>query len=667
METSSRSTFSSRLQSIPRIAALTAIAVGILVLIGWVFDITLFKSISSGWIAMSPPSAVLFILCGLSLLLFRTRTPNLLTRGLSAVCAGVVLLVSTLTLVEYIYGWDTGVDHLLFPDAILRVNTAYPGRMAVTTAFSFMLLALGLLLLTRRSRLAFHVVEILVSLADLLTLVVLLIYLFDFSTLNNTLAHTQMALHTALTLSILSTSILLSFQPTFAIKVLSGDGLGSVSIRRLLPPAILVPAILGWLSFLGQKVGLYDPVAGVAIFTASNIVILCVFIGWNAESLNATDASRRQAEAALRKSEERFRTSVENMLDPYAILTASRDASGQIVDFIYEYINDAGLKALGLERSAILEKGFVTIFPRHRVSGILADYIRVVETGAPLSKEDLYYESNHVLRHAFDVRAAKFNDGLVVIWRDITERKKNELALAKATQDLKQSNEELEQFAYVASHDLQEPLRMVSGYLQLISQRYQGKLDADADEFIFYAVDGSQRMQRLIRDLLEYSRVGTGSAPVRSVDSELALLQALSNLQVMIEENKAAVTYDPLPEVVANDGQLTTVFQNLVGNGIKFHNAVAPAVHVSAREDGNQWVFSVRDNGIGIAPEYLDQIFVIFKRLHTREEFPGSGIGLATCKKIVERHGGRLWVESAPGSGSTFSFSLPKDQHPTSA
>jgi PAS domain S-box-containing protein len=245
--------------------------------------------------------------------------------------------------------------------------------------------------------------------------------------------------------------------------------------------------------------------------------------------------------------------------------------------------------------------------------------------------------------------------------RDITLRKQNVEILARKISELKRSNDELQQFAYVASHDLQEPLRMVASYTQLLASRYKGRLDADADEFIAYAVDGSNRMQRLIQDLLAYSRAGTNGKAVREISSENALKAAVRNLQAVVEESGAIVTHDSLPAITTNDAQLIQVFQNLVGNAIKYHGPEAPRVHVSAgKNGGREWVFSVQDNGLGIDHQYFDRIFVLFQRLHGREEFSGTGIGLAICKKIVERQGGRIWVESQPERGSTFHFALPE-------
>jgi signal transduction histidine kinase len=263
------------------------------------------------------------------------------------------------------------------------------------------------------------------------------------------------------------------------------------------------------------------------------------------------------------------------------------------------------------------------------------------------------------LEKRVEERTSALQEAIQSLQKEISERRRAEEALKEKTEELARSNRDLEQFAYVTSHDLQEPLRMVTSYVQLLARRYKGKLDSDADEFIGFAVDGATHMWKLINDLLSYSRVGMRGKELEPTECEMVLNQSLNNLKVAIEEKGAVVTHDPLPTVIADSPQLGQLFQNLIGNAIKFQGNEAPRIHVSASRNGNGWTFSVRDNGMGIAPEYAERIFIIFQRLHNRKEYPGTGIGLAICKKIVEWHGGRIWVESEVGKGATFYFTLP--------
>jgi signal transduction histidine kinase len=234
--------------------------------------------------------------------------------------------------------------------------------------------------------------------------------------------------------------------------------------------------------------------------------------------------------------------------------------------------------------------------------------------------------------------------------RDDHRRTLNELA---------RSNRDLEQFAYVASHDLQEPLRMVATYTQLLAERYQGKIDQNADKYIHYAVDGALRMQTLVKDLLAYSRVGREASERQQTDCNLVLQSVIANLHPLIQESGARVIYANLPTLMANRSELLQLFQNLIGNAIKFRSSAPPEIRISAEDKTGEWIMSVADNGIGIAPEHAETVFVIFRRLHTHEEYPGSGIGLAICKRIVEEQGGHIWVESQPGKGAKFNFILP--------
>jgi len=361
-----------------------------------------------------------------------------------------------------------------------------------------------------------------------------------------------------------------------------------------------------------------------------------------------------------KESEAKYRGLLEAAPDAMVVV----NQGGEIV-----LLNVQAEKQFGYRRDELLGQQVKNIIPEGFAERLVADDLRTAEDalaqqiGAGI---ELLARRKDGSEFPIEIMLSPLEsaEGILVTAaiRDISVRKHSEEHLVKAVGELKRSNEELQQFAYVASHDLQEPLRMVASYTQLLAQRYKGRLDSDADEFIDYAVDGSNRMQRLIQDLLSYSRVGTNVKAPREISSESALKDALGSLRATIEETGAVVTHDSLPAIVTDDTQLAQIFQNLVGNAIKYHGAQVPRVHVSATKKESQWIFSVRDNGLGIDPQYFDRIFVLFQRLHGPTEFKGTGIGLAICKKMLEGLGGRIWVESQAEKGSTFFFALPEKE-----
>jgi signal transduction histidine kinase len=302
-----------------------------------------------------------------------------------------------------------------------------------------------------------------------------------------------------------------------------------------------------------------------------------------------------------------------------------------------------GMEALEILRSAGLD------IPLILVSGALGDVTAVecIKQGATdyVLKDSLTRLPASVRRALEEKQVRK-------------ERRHAEADLAKKAEELARSNRDLEQFAYVASHDLQEPLRMVAAYTQLLAERYTGKLDENADKYIHYAMEGALRMQTLVQDLLTFSRVGRNRQRTE-IASRDAVNEALKNLHAGLQESGAVIHSDGLPTISADRTQLVQLFQNLIGNAIKFRGEKTPVITVTAEKIATGWEFSVSDNGIGIAAEHVDAIFVIFQRLHTRAEYPGNGVGLAICKKIVEQHGGRIWVESKAGEGASFKFTLP--------
>ena len=379
------------------------------------------------------------------------------------------------------------------------------------------------------------------------------------------------------------------------------------------------------------------------------------------EQLLGEVAGRRRAIEELQQAETKYRTLLQST--DQGIYGVDRESRCM-------FINRSAAQLLGYEIEEILGRNMHDLIHHTRADGApslvtACPVCTTLQTGkGTRSDGEIFWRregtsfpvefSSHPIMQAGTVA------GAVIAFTDISQRRVAEKQLQETAIALERSNKELEQFAYVASHDLQEPLRMVASYVQLLARRYKDKLDGDANDFINFAVDGAKRMQTLINDLLTYSRVGTRGKALTLTDCELVLQDALNNLQIAIAESGASITHDTLPIIVGDTVQLSQLFQNLLSNAIKFrHRGESPNIHIGAERRASEWVVSVHDNGIGIDLRHAERIFQIFQRLHTRDEYPGTGIGLAVCKKIVERHGGRIWVESQPGHGATFLFTFP--------
>jgi PAS domain S-box-containing protein len=366
----------------------------------------------------------------------------------------------------------------------------------------------------------------------------------------------------------------------------------------------------------------------------------------------------KSAENELRESEERYRDLYEHAPDMFLSVNAS---NAEILT-----CNNTFLVKTGYSREEILGKKVFEIYHPDCLEHAGKAFHQFCSTGEVLDEElILKRQDGTTLDVSLNVKAVRDHTGCIIhsrsSLRDISDRKRMERKLSELNEELARSNADLEQFAYVASHDLQEPLRMVAGFTQLLARRYQGKLDSKADEYIHYAVDGAHRMQNLINDLLEYSRISSRGNPFGEVESSVLLTNAITHLGIRIRETEARITHDALPVIACDGSQVTRVFQNLLDNALKYHGGNQPRIHISATTAASGWQFEVRDNGVGIQPEYRDRIFEIFERLEPKK-YPGTGIGLAVCKKIIHRHGGRIWVESIEGSGSTFCFTISRNK-----
>ena len=418
-----------------------------------------------------------------------------------------------------------------------------------------------------------------------------------------------------------------------------------------------MPELVGTSDGIGTQVKTY--LFGLFVL----VLLFCLYV------LQSSAQSRKLRSQLLETQEDLISTTVsksyvDNILKSMAETLMVIDTDGTI-----QRVNQAAISLLGYERHELVGRSAGDLFEEGvdvlsllKQSG-LNDIIRRVDTSVVTK------DGRHV---AVSLSGSVMRDedgeiqGMVCVAQDITERKRTQEILERQTQELARSNSELEQFAWVASHDLQEPLRMVASYTQLLSKRYKGKLDADADEFIAFAVDGATRMRRLINALLELSRVGTRGKDFEATDCDAIYDRTLVNLQGLVEESGAVVTHDRLPTVMGDVTQLGQLFQNLIANAIKFRGDEQLTVHVGAEQRNGHWEFCVRDNGIGIDPEYAERIFVVFQRLHGKGDRPGTGIGLSICKKIVELHGGRIWVKSQPDEGAAFYFTLPLNKEKSS-
>jgi PAS domain S-box-containing protein len=352
-----------------------------------------------------------------------------------------------------------------------------------------------------------------------------------------------------------------------------------------------------------------------------------------------------QGEVADKRDGEYFHLLMENVKD-YAIFLL--DPVGRVTQW-----NVGAERILGYPENEILGQSGGRIFtPEDRAQGIPEQEMRQAATAGRAEDERWHMRKDGTRFWGSGIMTALRDEqhqlrGFAKILRDLTERK--------------QAEAELQQFAHVVSHDLREPLRTVGSYVQLLAQRYHDRLDAEAQEFIGYVMAGATRMQQMIEALLTYTRVGAQGKEFVPTDSEAVLTNVLTDLQVVVIESGATVTHEPLPTVLANSSLLALVFQNLVSNGMKFHGEASPRIHIAARREGPEWVFEVCDHGIGIDPRQAERIFQVFQRLHTQSQYPGTGVGLAICKKIIEQYGGRIWVKSEPGKGATFFFTLPAE------
>lgn len=639
------------------IAGTVVVTFGSAVLAGWAFGLEDLKTLFPGAVTMKVNTALSLVFLGAALIALAPPTISRGRRWLGCLLAGTVISVGLVTLLEYVIGRDLGVDQFLFPDSGTLLFGGSPGRMSVLTATTLILVGVAVITLitpvTARRR---HVQWFLIP-ALLISYASLIAYTFGANRLLLlTPGTTPMALHTSLALIIASIGILFARPDRGLIRFAGKESSANALVRVMLPAFIIGFPILGWLRIVGFEQGWYGERAAIALFAVTGVA-LAVGLVWIAARLNdRTDKARRVAEGRTKDSERLLQSFLDNMTS-VAVL---KDPDGKIL-----LANAAFEDLIGQRLDAMIGKRDVDVLPPHAAA--IAQRLRESATGTRQPVSDEIVVSLPTGQHTLLVQVFPIpgNDGTTVavgdLLTDITDLKRTEIELERSRADLERSNHDLERFAYIASHDLQEPLRTVGGFAQLIQRRYRGTLDPAADEFIDYMVQGTKRMQAMINDLLAYSRVGRGDLVMEPTALDDLAASVRRDIGASMEESGGTLTISPLPVVHGNATQLQMVLQNLVANAIKYRGASPPVVDVWATLDGDRWTIHVRDNGIGIPPDEADHIFEVFYRLHRQDEYAGTGIGLSVCRRIIEQHGGQICVETNGtngNGGSTFSFTL---------
>jgi signal transduction histidine kinase len=494
--------------------------IGLLVIIGWLFKIPILLSPGPGFSTIKTNTGLAFLLIGFSLWFVQTKRINFHNQRISQVLACIVVIIGVLTLIEYIFNLNLGIDQLLIEEAVGALNTSSPNRMALTSAVNFILAGISILLWNVKTLRVYRPTQIIAIVGGFISLLGLLAYIYDVSLFYHIPKFTAIAFYAVIDFLLLFIAILFARPNKGIMSIISSDNISGVLSRRVLPLIIILPVIFGFIINYGVNIGLYNYQMGNVLFLFSIIIFLTILTWTIILSIKNIDDNRRLQE---------------------------------------------------IEYKTTLEE-------------------------------------------------------------KVRER----------TKELEQSNKDLQQFAYVASHDLKEPLRMISSFLQLIERRYTDKLDDDANEFIEFAVTGAQRLDFMINDLLEYSRVANKKREFGKVNINEVLKQTVLNLKLMIDDNKAEITYNEMPTITGDEQLMVQIFQNLISNSIKYRREIIPKINISTIQESNQYLFKLEDNGIGMSHKHLERIFTIFQRLHTKEEYEGTGIGLAIVQKIIHQHGGDL-------------------------
>jgi PAS domain S-box-containing protein len=656
--------------------SVTVMVIAATALMVWIFNIPVRQTVMWHFIGVKFNTALCLLLISTTLYITQCDTFKY-RRLLLLLMPVVVLVISYLSLSEYLFGVNIGIDELLVREGPV-FNKAYPipGRMAFNTSAELIYLASGFLLLQIDPRRIFIIIaQMLFHVVTILAAIGLVGFLYGVSLYHSLFYISAMDIHTSIIFAVLSMSALLLNPGVGIVKLFVGDEIGYRSARGLFILITVLVLAHGALRLQLQRYSPNDIELGVAVMIVCFLLAM-LFIMWRfAMWMNKADDERSKAEDKvrvinanleklveerwheLRKSEAKYRSLIEQASDAIYVV----DPKGNFTD-----VNDSTCKMLGYSREELVGMNMDDIADPEELKH---DPVRFGQNAVRSIIRERKLKKKNGLVFDAEINVKMFTDDRVmVIARDITERKIAEQELKKLNENLEQqakelkvSNDELEQFAYVASHDLQEPLRMVTSFLTRLESKYNDLLDEKGKQYIHFATDGAKRMRQLILDLLAYSRVGRADMEMEEVDVAQLVDEALKLYKGSITKLKAKITCNHLPVLRGYKPPLMQVIQNVISNSLKYHKAgVHPVIEINCNETSSEFEFSVKDNGIGIDNEHFDKIFIVFQRLHNRDEYTGTGMGLAITKKIVESMGGKIWVESEENKGATFYFTIPK-------
>ncbi|MGB9979622.1 sensor histidine kinase [Methanobacterium sp.] len=641
-----------KLNIISQIYGIIIILFSLIILIGWTLNIKILITPSPNYAPTALTTSISFIFIGISIILLKKRKNNLLNKKITQILSFIIIIISILTLLDYTISYMAGTG---FIQSIVGIQNVTNYKIPLVSSISLLLTGIALLTIDNKPYGKFDISHVLMGIVGLLFYLILLGFIYQ-SRIIDIPSTTAPSVYGTIIFILIVLGVIFSRPDKGITEILISERVSGAFGRTLIPAVILLPLIIGGIRILGENAGLYDTNFGVAIMAFSTTVILFLIILRSIKSLDHLEVLRLKAEANLRESA----AEIEDLYNNAPCGYHSLDENG---DFIR--VNNTELSWLGYSREEIIGKNFKDLISKNSQKIFKNNYSRFMERGYVNDLEfEMIKKDGAMLPIILNATAVKDPEGNFISSRstlfDITELKQSEKAREKLIKDLERSNEDLKSFAYIASHDLQEPLRTISNYAQLLRRRYEDKLDEDADDFINYMVDGAGRMQNLIKGLLEYSRVDTQGNPFHDFETTNALKNALDNLESSIEESSAEISYNSLPVISGDFNQISRVFQNIIGNAIKYSKKdEIPKINVKTKKEDNSYIFLISDNSIGMKKEDMDKIFEPFRRLHGVGEYSGSGIGLAIVKRIIERHGGNIWVESELDKGSTFYFTIP--------